>query len=57
MKRRFKPRLRKKDRTRKKDDDNESREPNERDDRRGEVPSRDRIMRGGYDRSARREER
>ena len=55
MKRRFKPRLRKKDRKRKKD--NESREPSERDERRGEVLGRDRILRGGYDRGARREER
>ena len=55
MERRSKPRGRKKDRKRKKD--NELREPSGRDERRGEVPGRDRMKRGGYDRGARRKER
>ncbi len=53
MKRRFKPRERKKGRKRKKDDDNESRENDKRDDGRGDIPGRDRMTRGGYDRARR----
>ena len=53
MKRRFKPRERKKGRKRKKDEDNELRESQKRDEERGDVPGRDRMTRGGYDRAGR----